>query len=109
MKDTNVVYLCTRRAFRGGHGPARCLTLLLEDELPYPWHTVEHARRDGEAVFTVYGWRTAPHARRARAPRAKKQNLATFPTLREALAAYPDAKLLAPVVQLGETPEEVPA
>ncbi|HEY5899244.1 MAG TPA: hypothetical protein VIV54_16875 [Burkholderiales bacterium] len=94
MDRTNVDELAARRAKQRG----RCLTILLDEELPFPWHTIERGERRGGGRFDVYGWRTPPHARRAK--RASTGVLATFASLEAALAAYPSAHFIAPVAHL---------
>jgi hypothetical protein len=97
MRRRNVEEIAARRIARRAK-QRRCLTILLEEELPFPWHTIERAHRHGAALFDVYGWRTPPHARQER--RADTGILATFPSLEAALAAYPSAHFIAPVLQL---------
>lgn len=106
MKE-NVVDFCSRRASR-----ARCLTILLEDDLPFPWHTIERDEREGETVYCVYGWRTRPHARCATGS-AQTQLVAAFPSVEAALRRYPRANVVACVIPLprraSRPPEEPPS
>lgn len=98
MDQTNVDELAARRASRCARQSGSCLTILLEEELPFPWYTIECDDPRGNGRFDVYGWRTPPHARRAK--HASTGFLATFPSAEAALAAYPGAHFIAPVLPL---------
>ncbi len=80
------------------------MTIVLEDELPYPWHTIERGEHEGETIYYVYGWRTPPHARRV--SNARTQVVEAFPSVEAALSRYPRANITARVIPLPACPRQ---
>lgn len=99
METGRVVDLRAYLASRNARRSADSLTIILADDLPFPWHTIERST-DGGASYNVYGWRTQPDAPRVVGQHPTREIVATFPTLHAAVKAYPQASVVAEVADL---------